>query len=295
MKSTDIKIEGFSFQPEPWDKPSVGAFGLEGSGKTRLACSMPHDDGVIGLIALDKKSLRTFQQEAKKQGVPYVANPKPYISDKDLARLAMLVDESDYGRGKSKNTDLMEERQSELRRFYKGVTDRVFEDMDRLVGSSQVESVVTDTAAQLYQWLAYKHFGRTNQIPALSRDVFNQDMIDFINMTRGKNALFINRAKEVWKKVGTNADGTEKKEPSGVYEPDGFKGIGAHLTVYVEMINKKLGAADRATDEALDKKFRCKVYRCQTNALLEGMDLGEYGVCGENITWDNLMVAIGFE
>lgn len=296
MKSTQIKIEGFAYQPDPWDKASVGVYGLESTGKTRLACTMPHDDGVIGVIGLDKKSLRTFQMEAKAMGVPYVARDKPYVSDKDLARLAMLTDESDYGKGKEKNQDLIEQKQNELKRFYKELTDKVYEDTYNLVSSDQVESVVVDTASQFYQWLQYKHFGRTNKIPALSRDVFNQDMVDFINLTRSKNALFINRAKEIWKKVGTLSNGDDKKEPTGIFEPDGFKGIGAHLTVYVELISNKLKAMERGDkEEEARKKFRCKVYRCQTNALLEGLDLGDYGVCGEDITWDNLLMAIGFE
>lgn len=295
MKSTEIKIEGFAYQPEPWDKPSVGVYGLESTGKTRLACTMPHEDGVIGLIALDKKSLRTFQMQAKEQGVPYIANPKPYISDKDLVKLAMMVDESDCGKGKQKNQALIEEKQEELKRFYKGLTDRVYEDMDRLVSHDGVESVVVDTASQFYQWLQYKHFGRTNQIPPLSRDVFNQDMIDFINLARGKNSMWINRAKEIWKTVGKLPNGEDKKEPTGKFDPDGFKGIGAHLTVYVELVSKKLGEVDRGRVDAAESKFRCRVYRCQTNALLEGTDLAEYGVCGEGITWENLLLAVGFQ
>lgn len=295
MKATDIKIAGFSYQPEPNDMPSIGGFGLEGTGKTRFACSMPHKDGVIGLLAIDKKSLRTFQEVAQALGVPYIANTKPFISDKDLARLAMIPDD---------DKKESEEKQKKLKEFYKGVVDQVCEAAYKLSESDQVESIVTDTTSQLFSWMQFKHFGRTNRIPPVSRTILNQDMIDFVNMLRSKNTFFIHRASEIWKKVGTNTDGTDKKEPSGLFEPDGYKGIGAHLTAYVEFTNnlrlKKLDR-DRMEDEdqedyerrAADKKFRVKMYRCQTRALLEGQDLAEYGVSGLDITWDNLMTLIG--
>lgn len=288
MKQTNINIAGFSYQPAPDDKPSVGGFGLEGTGKTRFGCTMPHDDGVIGVLAIDKKSKRTFQQMAELMDVPYVANTKPFISDRDLVRMALLSHDDEVDK---------ESKQQQVRKFYRDVVDSVFEAGEKLVLSPNVESIITDTAAQLFQWILFKHFGRAVKIPPTSRGDANQDMIDFINMMRAKNTLFINRASEVWKDTGrVDKQGNAIKEPTGRYEPDGFRGIGGHLTVNLEFQNKAVGAVDRGngTEAALAKKFRVKVHKCQTNALLEGMDLETYGLSGEEITWDNLMTVIGF-
>lgn len=286
MKQTNINIAGFSYQPIPDDKPSVGGFGLEGTGKTRFGCTMPHKDGVIGLLAIDKKSKRTFQQMAEQMDVPYVANTKPFISDNDLMRMAILSQD---------DTDDSEKKQDKVKAFYKGVVDSVFEAGGKLASSSSVESTVVDTGSQLFQWILFKHFGRTTKIPPIGRGPINQDMIDFVNMMRTKNSYFIHRASELWKDTGRkDKQGNAIKEPSGRYEPDGFRGIGAHLTVNLEFVNKAVGAVDRQNGDALGKKFRVKVHKCQTNALLEGMDLVEYGLSGEEITWENLMTVIGF-
>lgn len=286
MKQTNINIAGFSYQPIPDDKPSVGGFGLEGTGKTRFGCTMPHSDGVIGLLAIDKKSKRTFQQMADLMDVPYIANTKPFISDNDLMKMAIKSQD---------DTDGTDKKQAEVKAFYKGVVDSVFEAGGKLASSSNVESIVVDTGSQLFQWILFKHFGRTIKIPPTSRGPVNQDMIDFVNMMRTKNSYFIHRASPIWKDTGrVDKQGNAIKEPTGKFEPDGFRGIGGHLTVNLEFESRTVGAVDRQRGDALEKKFRVKVHKCQTNALLEGMDLVEYGLSGEEITWENLMTVIGF-
>lgn len=243
---------------------------------------------MIGLLAIDKKSKRTFQQMAELMEVPYVANTKPFISDNDLMRMAILS-QDDEVEG--------EKKQEKVKAFYKGVVDSVFEAGERLASSAGVESVVVDTGSQLFQWILFKHFGRTTKIPPVGRGPINQDMIDFVNMMRTKNSYFIHRASEIWKDTGRkDKKGEPIKEPSGKFEPDGFRGIGGHLTVNLEFQNKAIGAVDRGAGEeaALSKKFRVRVHRCQTNSLIEGMDLEAYGLSGEEITWDNLMTVIGF-
>lgn len=299
MREKQISIEGFSYQPEPDDKPSVGGFGKESTGKTRFGCTMPHEDGVIGLIAIDKKSKRTFSQMAQEMDVPYIARDKPYISDKEARDIVMWAEDDNVpGAGgvgglsvadKEKAKRAIEAQQKKVKAFFKGLVDRVFEDAYRLAESPDVESIVIDTNSQLFQWILFKHFGRTTQIPPISRSAPNQDMIDFVNMLRAKNTYFIHRANEIWKNTGKlDKMGNPIKEPSGRFEPDGYKGIGAHLTVNLEFRNKVSLAGD------VNEKFRVRVQTCQTNALLEGMELGEYGLVGEGITWDNLMAVIGY-
>lgn len=291
MKQTQIIIEGFSYQPLPDDKPSVGGFGKESTGKTRFGCTMPHEDGVIGLIAIDKKSKRTFSQMAQEMDVPYIARDTPYLTDKEARDIVMWAEDDNAEVGDKKAQEKTAARQKKVKGFFKGLVDRVYEDAYRLAESGQVESIVIDTTSQLFQWILFKHFGRTTQIPPMSRSAPNQDMIDFVNMLRAKNTYFIHRANEVWKKTGKlDKMGNPIKEPSGKFEPDGYKGIGAHLTVNLEFRNRPSLAQD------LDEKFHVKVHTCQTNALLEGLDLADdYGIKGEEITWANLMAVIGYQ
>ena len=266
-----IKIEGFTTTLKPDDRPAVGLYGLEGTGKTRFAATAPDP---IGLIALDKKSRRTFEQVATELGKIVLVNEQNFMSDKEAIDMAMKDGETKEGL-------------EEIKRTYTQVVERVFGAAAKLGAHPDVETVVVDTCSQLFEWILFSHFGRRNKIPPVSRAAPNQDMIDFVNALRHKNLVLIHRAKEIWKKTGqVDRDGQPIKEPSGQYEHNGYRNIGGFLTVNCEMINKK-------TAKELEDKFKMRVLSCQTNALLEGQALDEYGLVGEGITWDNLMAVIG--
>jgi len=138
--------------------------------------------------------------------------------------------------------------------------------------------------------ILFSHFGRRNQIKPTSRGAPNQDMIDFVNALRCKNLVLIHRAKEIWKATGqVDKEGQPIKEPSGKYEQDSFKHIGGFLTANIELTSR------RTKSEDLESKFRAKVVTSQSNVLLEGQDLHDYGISGENITWSNIMTILGLE
>lgn len=266
MKAKDIKIDGFTSDLSPDDKPCITVHGLDNSGKTRLAISAPDP---IGVLALDKNSKRTVEKEAELLNKVVIVNSTPFLSDKEAIKLALVEDPN------------------EVKKAYTEVYKRTLDSGMRLADHNDIRTVVIDTGSQLFDYVLFAHFGRRTQIPPTSRAAANQDMIDFMNALRSKNVVIIHRSKEIWKSTGaTDKQGNPIKEPSGKFELEGFKNVGYFCTAAFELINKK-------TAKTLEEKFRVKVITCKTNSMLEGQDLHEYGVSGADISWDNIMTAIG--
>lgn len=277
MKQTNIQIAGFTDDTRPTDKPAICIFGEENVGKTRLACTAPSDNGIIGYMALDKNAKRTIDEyKSANSGLHILVNKEPLLSHKEAIQMARL-------------DSTVEADLTKLKQVYGDVVKRCFEFGMKLAEHPDIESIVTDTASQLNDWIIFSHFGRKNQIKPTSRGAANQDMIDFINALSAKNVVLIHRAQEIWKDIGAkDKDGNSIQAPCGKFKPDGFSKIGGFVTAVFEL------TAKRTKTDKLESKYRVKVVTCKGNTLLEGQDLGdEYGVCGEEITWPNLMNAIG--
>lgn len=267
-----IQIPGASILLTHDDKPAIGVFGAEGTGKTRFAATAP---GPIGLIALDKKSKRTFIEIAIKLGTEVISNEKPFLSDKEAITMAVTSGDNPVGLKLIKDT-------------YTSVVTAIFDMAMAYAAHPQVQTIVVDTCSQLFEYILFSHFGRRNQITPTSRGAANQDMIDFVNALRTKNLVLIHRAKEIWRSTGQyDKQGNTIKEPSGKFEQDGFKHIGGFLTASLEMTSKKIRTDDLA------EKFRAKVVTSQSNVLMEGQDLFDYNIAGADITWDNIVTVLG--
>jgi hypothetical protein len=78
-------------------------------------------------------------------------------------------------------------------------------------------------------------------------------------------------------------------------KPEGFGKLGKFMTAVIELSAKRKKTDIEDRTEALAEKYRCRLVTCKGNTLLEGQDLSEYGVSGEDITWENLMAVIGVE
>ncbi len=267
----EIKIEGFTTDLTPDDRPAVSIFGSEGSGKTRFAATSPDP---IGLLALDKKSKRTFQKVATAMGKQVLVNKEDYISGKDAIKLAML------------DTNV-EAQRTQIKEFYGKLFEKVMNTGLALASHPDIQTIVIDTATQLWDWIMFSHFGRRNQVESYQRGAPNQDMIDLINALKSKNLVLIHRASEEWKDTGeVDSHGKKKQAPSGRYKAEGFTKMGYFATVICE-----LTSAAKASEP--DDKFKIKLVKCQPNSLLEGQDMGEYSLIGEAINWENLMAVIG--
>lgn len=271
MKQISISIPGTTTNTTPDNKPAICAFGEENTGKTRFGCTAPHEEGMIGWVALDKNSKASVDEFKRLNKLNHIlVNDKPMMSHKDSISVALVDDPN-----KTKAT-------------YMGVVKSVMELTMRFAEHPQIESIVIDNCSQFYDWILFSHFGRRNQIESFMRGAPNQDMIDFINALSGKNLVLLHRSAEVWKDTGeVDKQGKKKQAPSGKLKPEGYAKIGGFVTATIELV------AARKKGITLDDKYKVRVVTCKGNTLLEGEDLSEYGVCGEGVTWDNVMTAIG--
>ena len=273
MKTKEIRVEGFTTDTTPDDRPAMCVFGEENVGKTRFGCTMPE---AVGFIALDKNTKRSIDEYRKVTKAHILVPEKPFVSDKQAIELAMW--------DATLKTD-----QDKIRKAYTEIVSKIFEFAMKLAEHKDVASVAVD-GSQLFDYILFSHFGRRNQIESFQRGPANQDMVDFVNALRFKNLCLMNRAAEIWKDTGEmDAQGRKKQSPSGKFKPDGFSKIGGFMTAVIEL------TAKRAKDLDLDQKYRVKVVTCKGNTLMEGQDLSDYGVAGESISWGNVMTAIGLE
>lgn len=270
-------IKGFTADAAPDGQPSICVYGEENTGKTKFGCTAPHDDGCIGLLALDRNSKRTVREQLSRNGRGnyIVVNEKPFLTNAEAIKLAMC------------------EEVKETKRLAIEVVKRVWDHAVELAGHRDVESIVVDDGSQLFDWILFSHFGRRNQIESFMRGAPNNDFIELITAMGSKNLVMICRGTEVWADTGEiGADGKKKQAPTGKLKPEGFGKIGKFMTAVLELSASRKKQATDDRKEALDAKYRCKVVTCKGETLLEGQDLGAYGVCGESITWDNVMTVI---
>lgn len=266
------------------DRPAISVFGDEVTGKTRFALTMPPP---IGYVAIDKKAKRTMELLVDELGLKNLVhvNSAPFMTNKQMRELAMMTDA---------------EAEAKSKAVYLEVTNAVWDMAFAFAEHPDIQSIVVDRNSQLFDWVLFSYHGRKTKIdPKTGRATPNQWMIDFINMCRTKNLLLIHGNSEIWKDTGKfDTRGEKIQEPSGKFKQDGFKNIGSFVLANLEMISNKLTAMDRSElDEEgqLAKKFRVKVHTCQTNSLLEGVDLDSVGVSGKEITWNNVMTALAVE
>lgn len=279
-----VIIDGFTYDSTPDVKPAICVYGEENVGKSRFGCTAPHDDGVIGWLALDKNSKGAVDTYKKQHKADYImVNQKPFLSHANAIKMAMCEDVKET---KKLATEL-------IKRFWDQAT--------LLAGHKSVESIVVDDGSQLFDWILFSHFGRRNQIESYMRGGPNNDFIELISAMGAKNLVMICRGTEIWADTGeVDKDGKKKQAPTGRLKPEGFSKIGKFMTVVLELSasRKKLLGEDAGEDarrEAFAAKYRCKVVTCKGDTLLEGQDLAPFGVMGLDITWDNVMTVIKAE
>jgi len=274
----EIKIEGFTYDATPDAKPAICVFGEENCGKSRFGCTAPHDNGLIGWLALDKNSKGAVDEFQRSHSGSYiVVNKAPFMTHAQAIKVAMM------------------DKPADTKALYKEVVARVFDAAMALAANKEVESIVVDDGSQFFDMILFSHFGRRNQIESFMRGAPNNDFIDFVNALGSKNLVMICRGAEVWADTGeVDSAGKKKQAPTGRLKPEGFGKIGKFMTAVVELTarRKKPSGDDPTVDEALREKYHCKVVTCKGDTLLEGQDLAPFGVCGEDITWDNLLAIL---
>lgn len=273
-----IQIEGFTYDSTPDNKPAICVFGDENTGKSRFGCTAPHDDGLIGWLAMDKNSKSTIEEyKQKHQANHIIVNSKPFISHAESIKVAL------------------EEDPAKTKIIYKAVVDRVFTQAMALAQHPDIESVVIDDGSQLFDYLLFSHFGRRNQIESYLRGALNSDFVDFINALSSKNLVMICRGQDIWKDTGEvdTKTGKKKQAPTGLLKPEGFGKIGKFMTAVLELTAKRKKPSTEDVQKALNEKYHCRVVTCKGDTLLEGQDLDAYQIYGEAITWDNVITVLG--
>lgn len=273
MKQTQIKVAGFTSNIAPDDKPTVSVYGEEGSGKTRFAATAPDP---IGLLPLDSKSKRTFDKIAKELKKLVIAPDKPFVKPAESIAISLL-DSSDP------------EGLKKVRAYFTDIYRRVMEDSMKLAASPDIATIVVDSNTAFWDWILFSHFGRRNQIESYQRGAPNNDMAEFITALKQKNLILLHRSADIWADTGeTDKAGRKKQAPTGKFKAEGCSKLGYLVNCEIEMVSK-------AKAETLDAKFKVRVRECQSNPLIEGSLLDDYGLMGETITWDNLMTVIKWE
>lgn len=276
----EIKIEGFTYDSTPENKPAICVFGEENCGKSRFGCTAPHEEGLIGWLALDKNSKSAVDAFKKRTGANYImVNKEPLLSHAEAIQVAL------------------QDSVEETKKIYKGVMNRIFDQAMALAGHKNVESIVIDDGSQLFDFILFSHFGRRNQIESFLRGGSNNDFIDLVNAMGAKNLVMVCRGADIWKDTGEidKQTGRKKQAPTGQLKPEGFGKIGKFMTCTLELSAKRKKPSTEDHKEALAEKYRCRVVTCKGNTLLEGQDLAEYGVSGEEITWENVLQVTGGE
>lgn len=272
-----VTIEGFTYDSTPENQPAICVFGEENVGKSRFGCTAPHDDGLIGWLALDKNSKAAVEEYKRVNKANHiVVNKAPFITHLESIKVAM------------------EESPKKTMEIYKSVVERVFDQAMKLAAHKDIESVVVDDGSQLFDWILFSHFGRRNQIESFMRGAPNNDFIDFVNALGSKNLVMVCRGAEIWQDTGEidKQTGRKKQAPSGKLKPEGFGKIGKFMTAVIELSAKRKKPTSDDPEEALKEKYRCRILTCKGDTLLEGQDLEPFGVCGSEITWDNVMAVI---
>lgn len=268
-KLETIKIPGMSAGIKVLDAPMIACFGPEGSGKTRLGTTLPQP---IGIIPTDPKTARTF---AKIKGVQVISPDKPFMSQAEINKYARLDNAKDI---------------EAIKAFYQEVVwDRVAPLMTAVGAHKEIKSILVDNTSVLYNWILYADHGRRTKVPTFDRGVSAQDFTDLLALCRSKPTLLTHHPAKVYKNVTEN--GKEKGVDTGRIKPEGSNKLGLLCNAVVEMrsIEWKPTICKRE-DWDEDQKFRVFVQTCQPRPLLEGCELD---ITGEDITWNNLVKALG--
>ena len=276
-----IQIPGFTQDLRPNTRPAIVVYGNENVGTTRFGTTAPCDDGAIGWIAIDRNSKITAEEHKIKRGLPIVVNKDPFITHEESMQVAL------------------EDNPEKVKEVYKRVVGRLFDQAIALAKHPDIESIVIDRISQVFDFILFSHFGRRNQIESFQRGASNQDLIDLVEGLGHKNLVLCAKATEIWADTGEVITkgpraGEKKQAPTGKFKPDGFGNIGRFVTAVIELTNKKTKAVGEDDEEKLKDKFRAKIITAKYSPLLEGQDLKDYGISGEEISWSNVLMVLGY-
>lgn len=232
MKEKEIKIKGFTTNPQPDDALAIAVFGEQGSGKTRFCTTAPDP---IGFIPLDRKARKTVHKVAKEMGKVVLMPEDDFIRVAKPMELAVMGTE-------------------DAKKYYRKHVNAIKEAAFTLYAHPLIRTICIDTGTQLWEDILFANFGRAERIMPRDRGSANQEMIDFLNALSGKNLIITHKAREIWK----------NDKPSGKFECAGFSHIGYHVNVLCECV------CDDKKEAGEEGRFNLSVHLCQDNPDIQG-------------------------
>ncbi len=256
-KNTDLSAFTQDFQRR--EEPCIAVFGPEGSGKTNLAATAGEwalaNGTTPGWLICDRKSRKTVKESCDRLGLPYpYMNANDFISQQDALKLASNED-----------TKVVIEA-------YKRTMTKFIEAAVQLGSSDKINPIVFDSGTQVWDWIAYSHFGRKQDV-GKSRvwGYPKQDWTDIVDALQHKTVIITLRAKDEY----------QGDTRTGRATWDGPPHLGYTVTSVVRVGFDKKGNYDDHVE-----RFYLDVVESQDNKGLEGVDRV---LSGESVTFTNLL------
>lgn len=264
---------GFSQDFGGREEPCIGIFGPEGSGKTRLAATAGEyasEHGQIpGWIVCDRKTRKTVREVCEELGldIPLI-NSKDFITQDEALALAL------------------NENFVEVQKVYTKAVRALFEAAVTLGKSPNVNPIIFDSGTQLWDWIAFSHFGRKQDAgKARVWGPPKQDWTDLMDGLSHKKVVITLRAKEEW--LNKMEGDKDKSAPTGRLTTDGPPHLGYTVTSLIRLRQERTRKLKEGEDYV--ERFALDVVQSQDNVGLEGVD---EILRGRDITFSNLMMQL---
>lgn len=251
------------------ETPCIGIYGAQGTGKTRLcvtASEWAEERGTVpGWLICDRKTRNTMREVCKELKVtPPLHNQEDFVDRRHALTLA-TSDDIPF---------VMKAYSAAYQRFLNGAI--------ALADNHQVNPIIVDSGSQLWDWIAFAHFGRKQDVGrARQWGPPKQDWSDLFDALSDKLVLITLKSKDEWK--NDNRTGRETW--------DGPPHLGFTTTTVVRLnidSKRKLRAEEdeNGPAETFVDRFTLDVVESQDRKDLEGQD----GVlAGSAITLSTLM------
>lgn len=206
MKEFPVKFK--TIEPgseEDYQEPfAVATYGLHGSGKTRLGCSMPGD---IGVIALERKTKQTALKTATEFGRRLIWPEQDFTAPDVNHRLSL-------------STMNIEQAKA----YYRKRVNSIKETGYRMLDQKNIKSIMLDGGSELFDDVLCAEFGRSQRIMPRDRGPCNKEMREFLSIMASKHLIITHQAKEIW----------ANDKPTGKYDWAGYPHIGYNVNVLIE-------------------------------------------------------------
>jgi|SRR5579859_501809 len=255
---------GFTRDFSRRESPCIGVFGAQGTGKTRLCATAgeyaAEHGQVPGWLVFDRKTRKTVREVCAELGMdtPYI-NAQDFISQADALTLAS-------------NSDV-----EVVKRTYSKAIESVIRSAVELGKTDEVDPIIFETGTQLWDWIAFAHFGRKQDV-GKSRvwGPPKQDWTDLLDALQHKTVLIT-----LWER-----DEYKNDQRTGFTKPDGPPHLGYTTTTIIRLTQDRAMKIAEGNGQSYVDRFGLDIVESQDQKGLEGVN----GVLsGSNVTYSNLI------